>query len=69
MQTPLEILINGEPRKISAHTIEAAVAELGLPAPTVLIEHNGNALRREDWQAQVLQAGDRLEILRIAAGG
>ena len=42
---------------------------LEIPAPTLLIEHNGTALRREEWPATRLADGDKLEILRIAAGG
>jgi sulfur carrier protein len=35
----------------------------------VLVEHNGDALRREEWPGRSLAEGDRLEIIRIVAGG
>jgi len=34
-----------------------------------LIEHNGVALRRREWMKRTLNEGDRIEILRVAAGG
>ena len=66
----MTLVINGEQREgVSASTVAELVAELGLPAPAVLVEHNGNALRRTEWEACLLAAGDRLEIIRIVAGG
>ena len=66
----MNIHINGEPREIlQSRTIADMVEELGLPGPTLLIEHNGTALRRNEWAGQVLAENDRLEIMRIAAGG
>jgi len=64
-----EILLNGEPHTVSAATVSALVDELGLAAPTVLIEHNGLALRRSEWSNALLNASDRIEILRVSAGG
>lgn len=63
------IRINGEERDAVAESIAAMVEELGLCAPTVLIEHNGLALRRSEWAGARLGDGDRIEILFVAAGG
>jgi sulfur carrier protein len=66
----MTLCINGENRsEIRATHVAALVAELGLPAPAVLVEHNGVALRRTEWEESLLQEGDRLEIIRIVAGG
>ncbi len=52
-----------------AGTVAALAAELD-PAPqTLLIEHNGEALLRNEWDARPLADGDRLEVLKVAAGG
>jgi len=62
--------INGEQRTgINAGNVAELVVALGLPAPAVLVEHNGVALRRGEWEACVLREEDRLEIIRIVAGG
>jgi sulfur carrier protein len=62
--------LNGEPREIlRARTIAELITELDLPAPTLLVEHNGDALRRDEWSARSLAQDDRVEIVRIVAGG
>ena len=50
-------------------TIEELIARLGLAPEVTLVEHNGVALRRRDWPNEKLRADDRVEILRVAAGG
>jgi len=64
------VLVNGEPREVkAARTVAAFVEEFGLPAPTLLIEHNGVALTRSEWAATTLADNDRIELLRVTAGG
>jgi sulfur carrier protein len=66
----MTVFVNGEPREIAdATNVAALVDELGLPAPALLIEHNGTALTRSEWPAAALVEGDRLEFLRVTAGG
>ena len=64
-----QVAINGEMREVRATSVADLVEELGLPPATLLIEHNGEALRRSDWSARPVQPGDRFELLRVAAGG
>jgi sulfur carrier protein len=65
----MTLQINGQTRATEAREIVTLVAELGLPAQAVLVEHNGEALRRDEWNGRTLGEGDRLEIIRIVAGG
>ena len=65
----IRITVNGQPRDTDAADIAALVAELGFAKGTVLIEHNGIALRPAEWEERALQSGDRIELLRLAAGG
>ena len=66
----MTISINGEPRKIErAGNVAELIAELALPAPATLVEHNGLALRREEWSGRAIAEGDRIELVRIVAGG
>jgi len=65
----MTVTVNGEARKLRSGTIAGLVGELELPAPLLLVEHNGTALRKSDWEGAVLRDGDRVEILRISAGG
>lgn len=66
----MKITMNGETREIDrARNVAELIDELGLPAPAILVEHNGLALRREEWPARALAEGDRVELVRIVAGG
>lgn len=66
----MSIEVNGELRDVSPGiTVTDLVHELGLPGSALLIEHNGIALLRSDWPATAISDGDRLEILRVSAGG
>ncbi|MDQ2867220.1 MAG: sulfur carrier protein ThiS [Verrucomicrobiota bacterium] len=65
----MSVLVNGERRETpDGTTVSALVAQLELVPATVLIEHNGVALHRREWE-RVLVEGDRLEFLRVVAGG
>lgn len=66
----MNLLLNGEPRDIpGVATLPQLVESLGLPAAALLIEHNGLALLRDEWAERPLAEGDRIEILRLTAGG
>ena len=66
----MTITLNGESRSIVAvETIAALVRELDLVPATLLIEHNGLALHREEWNSRSLREGDKIEFIRVVAGG
>jgi thiamine biosynthesis protein ThiS len=66
----MTITLNGESRSVAAvTTIAALVRELNLVPATLLIEHNGLALHREDWNSRALREGDKIEFIRVVAGG
>jgi sulfur carrier protein len=65
----MRIIVNGVEKDTRVATVEALVAELGLKRGAVLVEHNGIALRPDEWLAAVLAENDRIELLRIVAGG
>jgi sulfur carrier protein len=64
------ISLNGEPVEArDAQTIAALVARYKLPPQSILIEHNGLALHRYEWSDRLLAEGDRVEFIRVVAGG
>lgn len=65
----MNLHLNGKELRVDATNVEALVAELGLPLAAALVEHNGTALLRSEWLKTQLQDGDRLEIIRMVAGG
>lgn len=66
----MTISLNGEKADArGAQTIEELVERFELPSKTVLIEQNGLALHRREWAERILTEGDRIEVLRVVAGG
>lgn len=65
----MQIILNGSLTETVATNVEALVAELGFKRGMVLVEHNGKALHPDEWASTTLSEQDRLELLRIVAGG
>jgi thiamine biosynthesis protein ThiS len=65
----VNIWLNGEQKEIEAATVTDLVQSLSLSAAALLVEHNGLALRRDEWPLRTLHPDDRVEIIRIVAGG
>ncbi len=64
------ILLNGgQSETRGASTIEELVTRFDLSPEAVLIEHNGLALHRREWPNKSLAEGDRVEFIRVVAGG
>jgi len=64
------ITANGE--SIAAQlpcTIEEFLIAQNLLPRSVVVEHNGEAVAPSEFSRRVLNAGDRLEIVKIVAGG
>lgn len=67
---PIEILLNGETRKLKAGTtVEELVLELGLVPDRLAIEYNLHILKKKHWAATALTQGDRIEIVHFVGGG
>lgn len=52
-----------------ATTVAELVERFALAPEAILIEHNGVALHRRDWPQRLLTEGDRVEFVRVVAGG
>jgi thiamine biosynthesis protein ThiS len=66
----MRISLNGQEADTGgAQTVAELVGRFELPPETVLIEHNGVALHRREWPQKTLTDGDRIEIIRVVAGG
>jgi thiamine biosynthesis protein ThiS len=50
-------------------TIEEFLIAQKLLPRSVVVEHNGEAVAPSEFSRRQLQAGDRLEIVKIVAGG
>jgi sulfur carrier protein len=66
----MHISLNGQKADAGgAQTVAEFIGRFELSPDTILIEHNGVALYRREWPEKPLTDGDRIEIIRVAAGG
>jgi thiamine biosynthesis protein ThiS len=66
----MKVWINGEPAETDGATnVAELAARFGLHPNTVLIEHNTTALHQREWVERFLTEGDRIEVVRVVAGG
>jgi thiamine biosynthesis protein ThiS len=66
----LSVIANGQ--SISAQlpcSIEQFLRAQNLLPRSVVVEHNGEAVAPSEFSKRELNAGDRLEIVKIVAGG
>jgi thiamine biosynthesis protein ThiS len=66
----MTISLNGEKADArGAETIAQLVERYQLSPQIIMIEHNGLALHRHEWPQRPLAEGDRVEFVRVVAGG
>jgi len=65
-----EIIANGKPVEAQVPcSIETFLIAQKLLPRSVVVEHNGEAVAPSEFSRRQLIAGDRLEIVKIVAGG
>jgi len=64
------VIANGKPVEASLPCVleEFLISQNLLPR-SVVVEHNGEAVAPSEFHQRQLKAGDRLEIVKIVAGG
>lgn len=66
----MNVWLNGELMDArDARTIAELADQYGLQRATILIEHNGLALHQREWAGRPIAEGDRIEFIRVVAGG
>ncbi len=66
----VKISLNGEAVDAGeAKTIAELIDRYQLPPQSILVEHNGLAVHRHEWPERPLAEGDRVEFIRVVAGG
>ena len=66
----LKISLNGETADArEAKTIAELIERYQLPSQCILVEHNGLAVHPREWSEHPLAEGDRIELIRVVAGG
>jgi sulfur carrier protein len=66
----VKISVNGERVDArEAKTVAQLIDRYQLPPQSILVEHNGLAVHRHEWAERLLAEGDRVELIRVVAGG
>ena len=65
----IAIHVNGEALEFEGTTVEQLVQHLGIARQGVAIAVNADVVPRSLWSEQVLNSGDRVELVTAAAGG
>jgi thiamine biosynthesis protein ThiS len=66
----ITVFANGRARHVEEGlTVAGLMGQLKLHPRMILVEKNGAALHRHEWDGSVLEHGDRLEFVRVVAGG
>lgn len=65
----MKININGKAEDTNAVTIHDLVEEKELNPEYVIVEHNHNIVKRDQWKNVQLKADDNIELLSIVGGG
>lgn len=66
----VKISLNGETADArDANTIAELIERYELSPQSILVEHNGIAVHRREWSERALVEGDRVEFIRVVAGG
>lgn len=66
----MRLVVNGQDRDVAEPlSVAGLLDQLGIPRQAVVVERNGEVLRRESHEAVLLAPEDRLEIVRFVGGG
>lgn len=65
----MELIINGEARKVSSATLEQLAEELGLANKLVVAEIDGQIIEKDEWPHTDLKEGMKIELVHFVGGG
>ena len=70
MAIKVTVFANGKARQVDPEkTVAELVRDLNLTPAAVLVERNGRALLRQEWEKERVEHGNRLEFVKVVAGG
>ncbi|HEX2094341.1 MAG TPA: sulfur carrier protein ThiS [Longimicrobiaceae bacterium] len=69
-ESRVRVQVNGEAREIPAGlTVDGLLRHLQLHPRLVVVEHNGEILRRDGYDSAPVGEGDTLELVHFVGGG
>ena len=70
MSCKLRMTLNGDPHEVAGPlTVADLLAQLGIDARRVAVEHNLVVLKRDAFGSTRVQDGDEVEIVNFVGGG
>jgi sulfur carrier protein len=68
--TEIDVTLNGETRTVPAGiSVHGLLEHLELQPRLIVVEHNGEILRRDGYTDVSVQAGDAIELVHFVGGG
>jgi sulfur carrier protein len=66
----MKITCNGEIKEITPDTtLVSFIRDMNLNPDTVVAECDGNIIKRDEYDSQILSEGNVLELIRFVGGG
>ena len=66
----IHIWVNGERRAIDGQmNVQELLQRLGVPEQVVIVERNLKIVPRDSYGEEPVEAGDKLELVRLMGGG
>lgn len=65
----LDIQLNGEPHRFDGRTVHELAESLGVADQMVALAVNRQVVPRSQWRARLLQAQDKVDLVRAIGGG
>ncbi len=65
----MELIINGEPRQVTAANVQGLIEEYNLSGKLVVVEIDGTIVDRKHWEEKKLEAGMKVELVHFVGGG
>lgn len=70
MSNSIQIQVNGETRSVTGGvTVEELLRSFDLQPRMIVVEHNGDILRRERYGEIRVEPGDAFELVHFVGGG
>lgn len=65
----MEILLNGKTKKIENRDLFSLIDELNLSIEGLVVLHNDEIIKKEEYKTLTLEENDNLELLNFVSGG
>jgi sulfur carrier protein len=65
----MRVTVNGEPREIASHSVDALLGELDYEGTHFAVALNYDVVPKGRWAETRLQSGDQIEIITPRQGG